>query len=105
MDVDDDDVDVREASTNVLQGRQHAHRHTAVGCSKSVPSANNAACRRCHNRTAMTCVICEEVVEGVFFWLRSCGHGGHVHHIEEWLQYSQECPKCGVPISATWKGS
>ncbi|CBZ26676.1 conserved hypothetical protein [Leishmania mexicana MHOM/GT/2001/U1103] len=82
-------------------------RRTAVGCDECAanPTANNAACRRCHNRCAMTCVICEEVVEGMFFWLRSCGHGGHVHHIEEWLRYSQECPKCGVPITQTWKGN
>lgn len=82
-----------------------SRRHTAVGCNEAGPAANNAACRRCHSRTAMTCVICEEVVEGVFFWLRSCGHGGHVHHMEEWLRYSQECPKCGTPITATWKGN
>ncbi|TPP49893.1 hypothetical protein CGC21_29295 [Leishmania donovani] len=82
-------------------------RRTAVGCDwcDANPTANNAACRRCHNRCAMTCVICEEIVEGMFFWLRSCGHGGHVHHIEEWLRYSQECPKCGVPITQTWKGN
>ncbi|CAG9573179.1 conserved hypothetical protein [Leishmania major strain Friedlin] len=82
-------------------------RRTAVGCDgrDANPTANNAACRRCHNRCAMTCVICEEVVEGMFFWLRSCGHGGHVHHMEEWLRYSQECPKCGVPITQTWKGN
>ncbi|KAG5506474.1 hypothetical protein JKF63_05977 [Porcisia hertigi] len=84
-----------------------SHRYTAIGCDEcnGNPTANNAACRRCHNREAMSCVICEEVVEGMFFWLRSCGHGGHVHHIEEWLRYSQECPKCGVPITQTWKGS
>ncbi|CAJ1024225.1 hypothetical protein Q4I32_003506 [Leishmania shawi] len=81
-------------------------RRTAVGCGKcdGNPTANNAACRSCHDRGAMTCVICEEIVEGMFFWLRSCGHGGHVHHIEEWLRYSQECPKCGVSITETWKG-
>ncbi|KPI88819.1 hypothetical protein ABL78_2078 [Leptomonas seymouri] len=92
-------------ATNAIATHGHPRRHTAIGCGKAALMANNAACRRCHNRTAMTCVICEEVVEGMFFWLRSCGHGGHVHHVEEWLRHSQECPKCGTPITATWKGS
>ncbi|KPA75275.1 hypothetical protein ABB37_08576 [Leptomonas pyrrhocoris] len=83
----------------------HPHHHTAVEFGRAAPTAHNATCRRCHNPIAMTCVICEEVVEGIFMWLRSCGHGGHVHHIEEWLQYSQECPRCGTPITTTWKGS
>lgn len=59
---------------------------------------NNATCRRCRNTMAMTCVVCEEVVEGLYYWLRSCGHGGHVHHMEAWMQLSNECPKCGEPV-------
>ncbi|ORC88982.1 uncharacterized protein TM35_000141930 [Trypanosoma theileri] len=58
----------------------------------------NAYCSRCYSGSLMTCVICEEVVEGMYLWLRSCGHGGHVHHIKEWLQVSNECPCCGIPI-------
>ncbi|ESL12184.1 hypothetical protein TRSC58_00053 [Trypanosoma rangeli SC58] len=58
----------------------------------------NAVCCRCRNMTPMVCVICEEVVEGMYLWLLSCGHGGHVHHIQEWLQVSNECPRCGIPV-------
>lgn len=98
----DDGADAGQGSSPTRR-----RRCTAVGCSgcgDAAPTANNATCAKCSNRTAMTCVICEEVVEGVFFWLRSCGHGGHVHHMEEWLRYSHECPRCGVPITQTWKG-
>ncbi|EKF30150.1 hypothetical protein MOQ_006042 [Trypanosoma cruzi marinkellei] len=63
----------------------------------NVPS-RNAVCSRCRNAPLMTCVICEEVVEGMYLWLLSCGHGGHVHHIKEWLEVSNECPRCGIPV-------
>ncbi|CCW64459.1 unnamed protein product [Phytomonas sp. EM1] len=88
-DVDDemgmDAVETEEMSIQLLPG--HA-----------IP--NNAECRHCHNTTAMTCVVCEEVVEGLFYWLRSCGHGGHVHHMQQWMTISSDCPKCGVPITS-----
>ncbi|CBH08919.1 hypothetical protein, conserved [Trypanosoma brucei gambiense DAL972] len=58
----------------------------------------NAVCRSCTSNSLMTCMICEEEVEGMYMWLRCCGHGGHVQHIEEWLSISNECPLCGVPI-------
>ncbi|RNF06338.1 hypothetical protein TraAM80_04035 [Trypanosoma rangeli] len=58
----------------------------------------NAVCCRCQNMASMVCVICEEMVEGMYLWLLSCGHGGHVHHIQEWLQVSNECPCCGIPV-------
>ncbi|CCW66405.1 unnamed protein product [Phytomonas sp. Hart1] len=83
--VDIDAVKTEEISISLLPG--HA-----------IP--NNAECRRCHNTTAMTCVVCEEVVEGLFYWLRSCGHGGHVHHMQQWMSISCYCPKCGVPITS-----
>ncbi|KAG5506804.1 hypothetical protein GH5_06019 [Leishmania sp. Ghana 2012 LV757] len=102
-----DDGDELHLAGAAVDAAHHPERHTAVDSDEcdGNPTPNNAACRRCHNRSAMTCVICEEVVEGIFFWLRSCGHGGHVHHVEEWLRYSQECPKCGISITQTWKGN
>ncbi|KAG5480030.1 hypothetical protein LSCM1_06451 [Leishmania martiniquensis] len=102
-----DDGDGSHLAGAAVDAAHRPERRTAVGCGECgrYATPNNAACRRCHNRNAMACVICEEVVEGIFFWLRSCGHGGHVHHIEEWLRYSQECPKCGISITQTWKGN
>jgi hypothetical protein len=58
----------------------------------------NATCERCHSNRTHQCVICEEAVAGEYLWLRSCGHGGHPNHIEDWLRECDECPKCGVPI-------
>ncbi|CCD13123.1 unnamed protein product [Trypanosoma congolense IL3000] len=62
-------------------------------------TSRNAVCRSCGSQSLMTCVICEEVVEGMFMWLRCCGHGGHVQHIQEWLSVANECPACGVPVT------
>nr|CCC46438.1 conserved hypothetical protein [Trypanosoma vivax Y486] len=73
-------------------------RYKSHLASANVPAPRSATCRNCHSQSLMTCVICEEAVEGMFMWLRCCGHGGHVEHIREWLEVANECPACGVEI-------
>ncbi|XP_070565824.1 GATOR2 complex protein WDR24-like isoform X2 [Ptychodera flava] len=52
-------------------------------------------CERCCNLTN-TCSICHHVVKGLYVWCQGCNHGGHLHHIEEWLKISPWCPVgCG----------
>jgi hypothetical protein len=32
----------------------------------------------------------------LYVWCQGCGHGGHLHHMQDWLNSSQWCPAgCG----------
>ncbi|PBJ80420.1 WD40 repeat-containing protein [Trypanosoma cruzi cruzi] len=99
MCVQDEPADSGACNDSVVVAKEKANgggsAHPLANC--GVPP-RNAVCSRCRNAPLMTCVICEEVVEGMYLWLLSCGHGGHVHHIKEWLEFSNECPRCGIPV-------
>lgn len=62
---------------------------------KSIP---NAFCRSCFQLNAMTCVICDALVEGIFIRFPMCHHGGHREHVKKWFEISDVCPVCGAPI-------
>lgn len=64
-------------------------------------SSGVARCKNCRGRLLHVCVICEQPVEGLYVWLKPCGHGGHWNHLEEWMQENDECPKCGVLLVDT----
>lgn len=35
-------------------------------------------------------------VKGLYAWCQKCGHGGHLHHIQEWYRKNSFCPAgCG----------
>ncbi|GAX11681.1 hypothetical protein FisN_7Lh049 [Fistulifera solaris] len=66
-------------------------------------------CTRCHRETnlgtnychacrdyAFRCSICENAVRGLFSVCKSCGHGGHMNHLQSWFSMMEECPSgCG----------
>lgn len=62
----------------------------------------NASCPNCNNATSRTmiCALCEVVVEGLFVRFPRCSHGGHLHHVREWIGKWQEtmCPTCGASL-------
>ncbi|XP_077864597.1 GATOR2 complex protein WDR24 [Saccoglossus kowalevskii] len=63
-------------------------------CNKSLITSG-WVCNRCQSITN-TCSICHHVVKGLYVWCQGCSHGGHLHHIEEWLKSSSWCPAgCG----------
>ncbi|XP_023322719.1 GATOR complex protein WDR24 [Eurytemora carolleeae] len=52
-------------------------------------------CERCRVSPA-TCSVCHAVVRGLIVWCQGCGHGGHVHHVQEWIKKRPGCPAgCG----------
>ncbi|XP_038076230.1 GATOR complex protein WDR24-like [Patiria miniata] len=49
-------------------------------------------CRKLTN----TCSVCHLPVKGLYVWCQGCSHGGHIQHIQEWLQENPTCPTgCG----------
>ncbi|XP_022079765.1 GATOR complex protein WDR24-like [Acanthaster planci] len=55
------------------------------------------ACQRpnCRKLTN-TCSVCHLPVKGLYVWCQGCSHGGHIQHIQEWLQENPMCPTgCG----------
>ncbi|XP_071446852.1 GATOR2 complex protein WDR24 [Hetaerina americana] len=52
-------------------------------------------CDRCHSLTNW-CSVCHEPVRGLYTWCQGCSHGGHLHHMEQWLSSHKYCPTgCG----------
>lgn len=46
------------------------------------------------------CTICENAVRGFFTYCQNCGHGGHVNHLMDYFENSDECPSgCGCKCS------
>ncbi|RZF40833.1 hypothetical protein LSTR_LSTR003343 [Laodelphax striatellus] len=40
--------------------------------------------------------VATQVVKGLYSWCQGCAHGGHMKHIQEWLENNVECPAgCG----------
>ncbi|XP_075228783.1 WD repeat domain 24 isoform X2 [Lycorma delicatula] len=53
-------------------------------------------CDTCRSLDCAICSICHQVVKGLYVWCQGCAHGGHLSHIQEWLEENVECPSgCG----------
>nr|CDS33068.1 WD repeat containing protein 24 [Hymenolepis microstoma] len=61
------------------------------------PHAPWACARHPSAETALsTCAVCHLTVRGIYLWCVGCSHGGHLHHIREWINKRAECPAgCG----------
>ncbi|XP_050714381.1 GATOR complex protein WDR24-like isoform X2 [Eriocheir sinensis] len=56
---------------------------------------NSLLCRKC-GRVSARCALCHGLVRGLFVWCQGCSHGGHLHHIKEWMATNRACPAgCG----------
>lgn len=63
-------------------------------CGHSLPR-NSFLCRKCTCATA-TCSLCHRIVQGLYVWCQGCAHGGHLHHIMQWMANNKSCPAgCG----------
>jgi Zinc-ribbon, C4HC2 type len=52
-------------------------------------------CERCRVSPSR-CAVCHSVVRGLLVWCQGCGHGGHVHHLKQWMSRRSGCPAgCG----------
>jgi hypothetical protein len=84
-----------QALPNPTDGASGAQTNISISHS-ALASHAVARCKSCRGRLLHVCVICEQPVEGLYVWLKPCGHGGHWNHLAEWMQENDECPKCGV---------
>ncbi|XP_071543764.1 GATOR2 complex protein WDR24-like isoform X1 [Panulirus ornatus] len=58
-------------------------------------SRNSLLCRKCGCASA-TCALCHGMVRGLYVWCQGCSHGGHLHHIMQWMANNKACPTgCG----------
>ncbi|KAK4300861.1 hypothetical protein Pmani_026936 [Petrolisthes manimaculis] len=58
-------------------------------------SRNSVMCRKCGG-VAATCSVCHGVVRGLYVWCQGCLHGGHLHHLRDWMATNRACPAgCG----------
>ncbi|KAK8398935.1 hypothetical protein O3P69_004206 [Scylla paramamosain] len=56
---------------------------------------NSLLCRKCGCVSAR-CALCHGLVRGLFVWCQGCSHGGHLHHIKDWMASNRACPAgCG----------
>jgi len=52
-------------------------------------------CPKCR-RLPFHCVVCHTPVRGLSNFCLSCGHGGHVEHMQQWFAEEEVCPTgCG----------
>jgi len=71
--------------------------HSSCGNCGKILARNSGTwwCERCL-RSPSTCSVCHAVVRGLLVWCQGCGHGGHVHHVKEWIKEKRGCPAgCG----------
>ena len=65
------------------------------GCKKPMPSASGWYCKNCQ-KNAAPCSVCHLPVKGLYVWCQGCGHGGHLIHMNEWIEKNRQCPAgCG----------
>jgi hypothetical protein len=63
-------------------------------CNKSM-EGGGWQCHRCEKLTSW-CSVCHRTVRGLFVWCQGCGHGGHLHHMQDWFSGHPTCPAgCG----------
>ena len=69
--------------------------HTNCGeCGK--PILNTGwYCLKCKSSASSKCVVCNQVVRGLFAWCQGCSHGGHISHLKHWFSNNSKCPRCG----------
>lgn len=65
-------------------------------------------CDRCHSQKYGLCIVCHQVVKGLYAWCQGCSHGGHITHIREWLTKRKTCPSgcghsCLYNFGQTWQ--
>ena len=62
-------------------------------CCKS--SFINRRCSKCLK--CAKCAYCKQPVKSLFVWCQGCGHGGHLHHMEQYFRENVTCliPSCG----------
>ncbi|KAG5666801.1 hypothetical protein PVAND_014811 [Polypedilum vanderplanki] len=51
-------------------------------------------CKHCKSSDPSRCVVCNEIVKGMFTFCNHCCHGGHLQHMIEWFSQNPRCPKC-----------
>lgn len=61
----------------------------ACGCCGHISSS--VTCCVC-SRYSVTCVICRVPVRGMAVFCLSCGHGGHLRHVQQWFEVRSTCP-------------
>lgn len=67
---------------------------TCARCGTPTEPGRNG-CRSCQDYV-FRCVICDHAVRGLFTVCKSCGHGGHMNHLQEWFRNTDVCPSgCG----------
>ena len=66
---------------------------TCSNCKHELETAT-ASCPKC--KLALTdCCVCRKQVRGMWITCDGCGHGGHVKHIDKWLDDHSVCPVPG----------
>ncbi|XP_013785555.1 GATOR complex protein WDR24-like isoform X1 [Limulus polyphemus] len=69
--------------------------HTLCGNCRRQMTRIGWFCDRCKIMPTQ-CSVCHQAVRGLYAWCQGCAHGGHLQHIQEWLQYHPWCPTgCG----------
>lgn len=82
-------------SVNQLS-QQSTTYYTCCGNCEKVLHRTGWLCDRCHSSEASLCGVCHQVVKGLYVWCQGCAHGGHIHHIQQWLATNKHCPSgCG----------
>jgi len=72
-------------------------------CNKPISETN--VCETCKDY-AFRCSICTNAVRGLFTVCMTCGHGGHVEHIQAWFSKNSTCPSgCGCSCTLGTHGS
>ncbi|KAK7072621.1 WD repeat-containing protein 24 [Halocaridina rubra] len=90
---------VIQLATNLPAVSQQNQKSTSVtlqcGRCGATVARNSLLCRKCACATA-TCALCHGMVRGLYVWCQGCAHGGHLHHIVQWMKENKFCPAgCG----------
>ena len=69
---------------------QMCNKEQETGVDISMNSQNE------YSPSSLRCTICDNVIRGLFVLCDSCGHGGHLSHMEEWFGEHRVCASgCG----------
>eukprot|EP00164_Ancoracysta_twista_P016405 GFYU01027503.1.p1 GENE.GFYU01027503.1~~GFYU01027503.1.p1 ORF type:complete len:220 (+),score=18.06 GFYU01027503.1:63-662(+) len=73
-------------------------------CSTHLSKHRNKMSSLQHKQASMktfTCSLCRLPVMGLSSFCLECGHGGHLHHMNDWFETEQLCPMgCGCDCIA-----
>ncbi|KAG7311060.1 hypothetical protein JYU34_003918 [Plutella xylostella] len=78
-------------------------RKVAVRALSQQSTSVSVVCARCGRRAPCDrckqpelCAVCVRVVRGLYAWCQGCSHGGHLHHMQQWMEKHTLCPAgCG----------